>query len=61
MFMDEVLGKEHWELNGWSGKRAVEQGKKGQVLVVSTNYKISPERFVEKVFGVDQIQTLRNY
>lgn len=52
MFMDEVLGKEHGELNGWSGERAAEQGKKGRlvVLVVSTNHKISPERFVENVF-----------
>lgn len=51
MFMDEVLGKEHGELNGWNGERAAEQGKKGQlVVVVSTNHKISPGRFVENVF-----------
>lgn len=48
--MDEVLGKEHGELNGWSGERAAERGKKGQlVAVVSANHKISPESFVENV------------
>lgn len=56
--MDEVLGKEHGELNGWSGERAAEQGKKGRlvvVVVVSTNHKSSPGRLVEN--AVDRIQT----
>lgn len=48
--MDEVLGTEHGELNGWSGERAAAQSKKEQLVVVSTNHKFSPKRFVENVF-----------
>lgn len=53
MFMDEVLGTEHGELNGWSGERAAARGKKGRLVavVVSANHKSSPERFVENVCG----------